>query len=105
MAGSDFSRPCIIGYGSPGGQDAPAPVPLPADAGAYHIVCQGVQRMRILDFLPGTPVLAARVLQLPEPEARGPEIEARFLHLQSQAVEALQLLPQAPQDRKSTRLN
>src|SRR4029450_8941790 len=35
---------------------------------------------------------------LPEPEVRGPEIEARFLHLQSQAVGALQLLPQAPQE-------
>src|SRR5829696_7026158 len=71
---------------------------MTAPDGSHHVVCQGVQRMRILDFLPGTPVLAARVLQLPEPEARGPEIEARFLHLQSQAVEALQLLPQAPQE-------
>src|SRR5215207_7927276 len=71
---------------------------MTAPDGSHHIVCQGVPRMRILDFLLGTPVLAARVLQLPEPEARGPEIEARFLHLQSQAVEALQLLPQAPQE-------
>src|SRR4051795_3456351 len=71
---------------------------MTAPDGSHHIVCQGVQRMRILDFLPGTPILAARVLHLPEPEARGPEIEARFLHLQSQAVEALQLLPQAPQE-------
>ena len=71
---------------------------MTAPDGSHHVVCQGVQRMRILDFLPGTPILAARVLHLPEPEARGPEIEARFLHLQSQAVEALQLLPQAPQE-------
>jgi ATP-dependent Lon protease len=71
---------------------------MTAPDGSHHVVCQGVQRMRILDFLPGTPILAARVLHLPEPEVRGPEIEARFLHLQSQAVEALQLLPQAPQE-------
>src|SRR4051795_5175830 len=71
---------------------------MTAPDGSHHIVCQGVQRVRILDFLPGTPILAARVMHLPEPEARGPEIEARFLHLQSQAVEALQLLPQAPQE-------
>src|SRR3954464_13863878 len=71
---------------------------MTAPDGSHHVVCQGVQRMRILDFLPGTPILAARVLHLSEPEARGPEIEARFLHLQSQAVEALQLLPQAPQE-------
>jgi len=62
----------------------------------HHIVCQGVQRARILDFLPGTPFLAARVLHIAEPATTSPEIEARFLNLQRQAVEAIQLLPQAP---------
>ena len=62
----------------------------------HHIVCQGVQRVRILDFLPGTPFPAARVLHIPEPTTTSPEIEARFLNLQRQAVEAIQLLPQAP---------
>jgi ATP-dependent Lon protease len=62
----------------------------------HHIVCQGVQRVRILDFLPGTPFPAARVLHIPEPTTTSPEIEARFLNLQRQAVEAVQLLPQAP---------
>ena len=62
----------------------------------HHIICQGVQRARILDFLPGTPFLAARVLHIPEPAITSPEIEARFLNLQRQAVEAIQLLPQAP---------
>jgi ATP-dependent Lon protease len=62
----------------------------------HHIICQGVQRARILDFLPGTPFLAARVLHIPEPTTTSPEIEARFLNLQRQAIEAIQLLPQAP---------
>jgi ATP-dependent Lon protease len=62
----------------------------------HHIVCQGVQRARILDFLPGAPFPAARVLQIPEPTATSPEIEARFLNLQRQAIEAIELLPQAP---------
>jgi len=62
----------------------------------HHIVCQGVQRARILDFLPGTPFLAARVLNIPEPTTTSPEIEALSLNLQRQAVEAIQLLPQAP---------
>jgi ATP-dependent Lon protease len=62
----------------------------------HHIICQGVQRARILDFLPGTPFLAARVAHIPEPTTTSPEIEARFLNLQRQAVEAIQLLPQAP---------
>src|SRR5436305_8197135 len=65
---------------------------------AHHIICQGVQRARILDFLPGTPFLAARVLHIPEPAISSPEIEARFLNLQRQAIEAIQLLPQAPLD-------
>jgi ATP-dependent Lon protease len=62
----------------------------------HHIICQGVQRARILDYLPGTPFPAARVLQIPEPTTSSPEIEARFLNLQRQAIEAIQLLPQAP---------
>ena len=62
----------------------------------HHIICQGVQRARILDFLPGTPFPAARVLHIPEPAITSPEIEARFLNLQRQAVEAIQLLPQVP---------
>lgn len=62
----------------------------------HHIICQGVQRARIVDFLPGTPFLAARVLNIPEPTTTSPEIEARFLNLQRQAIEAIQLLPQAP---------
>ena len=62
----------------------------------HHIVCQGVQRARILDFLPGTPFPVARFVQIPEPATSSPEIEARFLNLQRQAVEAIQLIPQAP---------
>jgi len=62
----------------------------------HHIICQGIQRARILDFLPGTPFPAARVLHIPEPTTTSPEIEARFLNLQRQAIEAIQLLPQAP---------
>jgi len=63
---------------------------------SHHIVCQGTQRVRMLDFLPGTPFLAARVLHVPEPTTTSSEIEARFLNLQRQAIEAVQLLPQAP---------
>lgn len=62
----------------------------------HHIICQRVQRARVLDFLPGTPFPAARVLQIPEPTASSPEIEARFLNLKRQAIEAIQLLPHAP---------
>jgi ATP-dependent Lon protease len=65
---------------------------------SHHIVCQGVQRIRVLDFLSGTPFPAARVLNIPEPTTTSPEIEARFLNLQRQAIEAAELLPQPPQE-------
>jgi ATP-dependent Lon protease len=62
----------------------------------HHVICQGVQRARVLDFIPGTPFLAARVVYIPEPTTSSPEIEALFINLQRQAIEAIQLLPQAP---------
>jgi ATP-dependent Lon protease len=65
---------------------------------SHHVICQGVQRIRVLDFLPGTPFPAARVLNISEPTTSSPEIEARFLNLQRQAIEAAELLPQAPQE-------
>src|SRR5262249_52871473 len=52
----------------------------------HHIICQGVQRARILDFLPGTPFLVARFVLIPEPTTTSPEIEARFINLQRQAL-------------------
>ena len=33
--------------------------------GTHHVVCQGVQRFRILDFLPGTPFPVARIATSP----------------------------------------
>jgi ATP-dependent Lon protease len=71
---------------------------ITAPDGSHHVIVQGVQRIRILDFLSGTPFLAARVVQLPEQETRSPEMEARFRNLQNQALEAMQLLPEAPQE-------
>ena len=62
----------------------------------HHVICQGVSRARVLDYLPGTPFPVARVQNIPEPTNTSPEIEARFLNLQRQAIEAVQLLPQAP---------
>jgi ATP-dependent Lon protease len=69
-----------------------------APDGGHHMVCQGEQRFRVIEFLDGYPFFAARVLRIPEAEIKGSEVEARFLHLRQQALEALQLLPQTPQD-------
>jgi ATP-dependent Lon protease len=69
---------------------------ITAPDGTHHLVCQGEQRFQIAEYLTGWPFLVARVLQIPEPETRTPEIEARFVNLKAQAVEAIQLLPQVP---------
>jgi ATP-dependent Lon protease len=69
---------------------------ITAPDGTHHIVCQGEQRFRVLEFLDGWAFPVARIIRIAEPETRSSEIEARFLHLKSQAQEAVQLLPQAP---------
>jgi ATP-dependent Lon protease len=73
-----------------------------APDGSHHLVCQGEQRFRVADFLGGFPFLVARVVRVDDPQVRTPEIEARFLNLQRQAIEALELLPQAPPELIST---
>ncbi|OJU57526.1 MAG: endopeptidase La [Alphaproteobacteria bacterium 62-8] len=69
---------------------------LTAPDGSTHLVCQGEQRFQILEFLDGWPFMAARVLRISEPATSSSEIEARFSILKQQAMESLQLLPQAP---------
>ena len=72
---------------------------LTAPDGSHHLVCQGEERFEIIESLEGWPFLVARVRRLPDasPVPLTSEIEARFLHLRTQALEALALLPQAPQ--------
>jgi ATP-dependent Lon protease len=69
---------------------------ITAPDGTHHLVCQGDQRFQVLEFLNGWPFFVARVLRIPEPEPGSPEVEARFIHLKGQTLEAVSLLPQAP---------
>jgi len=69
---------------------------ITAPDGGHHMICQGVQRFHITEFLEGWPFLVARGLHLPEPVGQGSEVEARFVGLRQRALEALQLLPVAP---------
>jgi len=70
-----------------------------ADDQQNHLICQGETRFRILDFIPSGPFLAARVERLHEPRGAGdPELDARLLTLRERALEALELLPQTPQE-------
>src|SRR5215510_12119535 len=66
--------------------------------GTNHLVCQGEQRFQVLEFVSGWPFLVAKVLRIPEASMRTPEIEARFIHLRGQTLEAFDLMPQAPQE-------
>lgn len=64
--------------------------------GSHHLVCQGEERFRVLDFMERGPLLLARIERLPERETEDKEIEARAYNVKQQALEALHLLPQAP---------
>ena len=67
-----------------------------APDGTHHLVCQGEQRFHVEDFVREKPFLTARVTRIEESEERTSEIEARFVHLQTQANEVMELLPQVP---------
>src|SRR5712691_4577207 len=66
--------------------------------GTHHVISQGLQRFRVVEYLEGYPFMVARVGRIEEPEAAGKEIEARFVQLKERALEVLGLLPQAPQE-------
>ena len=68
-----------------------------APDGTHNLIVQGTNRFRVIEFLEGWPFLVARIERIEEPDATGTEIEARLLNLRGQAMEAVELLPQAPQ--------
>ena len=69
--------------------------------GAHHVICQGVQRFRVLEFLEGYPFTVARVEFIEQPDQTDPDIEGRALNLRQRAVEILELLPQVPAEMVS----
>ena len=75
---------------------------ITAPDGTNHLICQGEQRFRVDDYLTGWPFFVARTERIPEPSPTSNEIEARFVHLKGQAIEAIQLLPQAPNELLAT---
>lgn len=69
--------------------------------GGHHLIAQGGDRIRILDYIEGHPFLLARFEVEKEPVQSGKEIEARMLNLKQRAHEAIDLLPQAPDEMKA----
>ncbi len=75
---------------------------ITAPDGTNHLICQGEQRFRVVEYLTGWPFFVAKTERIPEPAPSSDEIEARFVHLRGQAIEAIQLLPQAPSELLAT---
>lgn len=68
------------------------------DESQWHVVCQGVGRVRVMELVPGHPFMAARVERLPEPEDERPSAQAEALSMQlrERTAELLSLLPSVP---------
>jgi len=64
--------------------------------GTHHLIAQGEQRFTVLDYVSVDPFLVARIEPHREPAVSDREVEARGLTLRERAIEASQLLPQAP---------
>jgi ATP-dependent Lon protease len=70
----------------------------PAANGARHLVCEGIERIRITGYRSGMPFLVATFEPIEEAQAHGAEIDARFLQLKERALEVLNLLDGIPQE-------
>jgi len=69
---------------------------ITAADGTHHLICQGEERFTVLDYVSREPFLVARIDAHKETGVLDKEIEARGLNLRDRALEAVQLLPQAP---------
>ena len=67
-----------------------------AGDGTHHLIAQGEERFTVLDFVSRDPFLVARIESHKETTVIDRDIEARGLALRERAIEAIQLLPQAP---------
>mgnify|MGYP000042877916 CR=1 FL=1 len=115
QAGVRGERPIGVVLQREAGIDDPGPLDLhrvgttanvlrymTAPDGNHHLICQGQQRFRILEFTGGYPFLTARFELVDEPEDKSQEVEARFMLLRERALEAVELLPQAPRELTDT---
>jgi ATP-dependent Lon protease len=69
---------------------------ITAPDGTHHLICQGEERFTVLDYVSREPFLVARIETHKEITVLDREVEARGLNLRDKALEAVQLLPQAP---------
>src|SRR3984957_14868256 len=69
---------------------------ITAPDGTHHLIAQGEQRFTVLDYVSREPFPVACIESHKEPTVFDREVEARGLTLRDRALEAVQLLPQAP---------
>jgi ATP-dependent Lon protease len=69
---------------------------ITTEEGGNYIVCQGEERFRAVEFLPGYPFFVARIERIVEQEEENAGIQARLLQLKQSTAEVIELLPQAP---------
>jgi ATP-dependent Lon protease len=69
---------------------------ITAQDGTHHLICQGEERFTVLDYVSREPFLVARIETHKELTTLDRDIEARGINLRDKALEAVQLLPQAP---------
>jgi ATP-dependent Lon protease len=58
---------------------------LTAGDGTHHVICSGVRRFRVIDFISGFPYLVARIDEVGISEVLTPQIEARVRLLKDRA--------------------
>ncbi|MGZ4968783.1 MAG: endopeptidase La [Methylobacter sp.] len=71
---------------------------ITAPDSTHHVICQGVQRFRVQEFLPGYPFLVARIDRYEEPETSSKDVEARVITLKQKALEVLAQTQQVPDE-------
>jgi ATP-dependent Lon protease len=64
--------------------------------GQIHVVCQGIQRVRILELVPEYPFLAARIELIAEGAHLTKEVQAMGIQLRERVAELMDLLPGIP---------
>jgi ATP-dependent Lon protease len=69
---------------------------ITAPDGTHHLIAQGEDRFTVLDYVSREPFPVARIETHQEATVLDQEIEARGLNLRDKALQAVQLLPQAP---------
>lgn len=70
--------------------------------GEHHVLCQGLQRVRLGEFISGHPYLVARVARIDEVETADADTEARLARLKTRAGELLALMPGISPDLAGT---